>query len=122
MGAMPKKMVAGAIIAMFGGIVAFAAMANAWDGSLDCVYSVGLNMLVSVAFFAAAGTFMKYSPVQGSTMIVLSALTIAFTIIALVYGAMAIWMGFLLIALGAAAVLCAACPTVTSWVDSNRRA
>lgn len=119
--AMPTKMVAGAAVGLFGGIVALAVMAATWDGSLDCIVGVGLNMLVSVAFFAAAGTFMKYSPVQGSTMVMLSALAVAFTLVALIYEAMPIGYGLLLIVLGIVSVLCAACPTVTSWVDANRR-
>lgn len=119
--AMPKKMVAGAAIGLVGGVIALAAMSFAWDGTLDCMVSVGLDMLVSVAFFAAAGTFMKYSPIQGSTMVVLSALAVAFTVIALLYEAMPLWVGLILIVLGAVAVLCSACPTVTKWVDANRR-
>ena len=119
--AMPKKMVAGSAIGLFGGIIALVVMAFAWDGTLDCMVNVGLDMLVSVAFFAAAGTFMKYSPVQGSTMVVLSALTVAFTIVAILYNAMGLGVGLVLIVLGIVAILCAACPTVTSWVDANRR-
>jgi hypothetical protein len=72
-------------------------------------------------FFAAAGTFMKYSPVQGSTMPVLSALIIVFTIIAQIYGALEIWQTIVLLILGAACLLCAACPTVAGWVDGNRK-
>ena len=82
--AMPKKMVAGSAVGLFGGIIALAVMAATWDGTLDCIVKVGLDMLVSVSFFAAAGTFMKYSPVQGSTMVVLSALAVAFTLVALI--------------------------------------
>ena len=119
--AMPKKMVAGSAVGLFGGIIALAVMAATWDGTLDCIVKVGLAMLVSVSFFAAAGTFMKYSPVQGSTMVVLSALAVAFTLVALIYGAMSIGFGLVLIVLGIVAILCAACPTVTSWVDANRR-
>ena len=54
-------------------------------------------------------------------MVVLSALAVAFTLVALIYGAMSIGFGLVLIVLGIVAILCAACPTVTSWVDANRR-
>ena len=121
MGAMPSKMKIGAAAGFVGAILALAFMAAAWDGSTDAIYVVGLDMLVSMMFFAAAGTFMKYSPVQGSTMPVLSALTIVFTIIAQIYGAFEIWQTIILLILGAVCLLCAACPTVAGWVDGNRK-
>jgi len=121
MGAMPSKMKIGAAAGFVGAILALAFMAAAWDGSTDAIYVVGLDMLVSMMFFAAAGTFMKYSPVQGSTMPVLSALIIVFTIIAQIYGALEIWQTIVLLILGAACLLCAACPTVAGWVDGNRK-
>lgn len=121
MGAMPSKMKIGAAAGFVGAILALAFMAAAWDGSTDAIYVVGLDMLVSMMFFAAAGTFMKYSPVQGSTMPVLSALIIVFTIIAQIYGAFEIWQTIVLLILGAVCLLCAACPAVTGWVDGNRK-
>ena len=121
MGAMPKKMMLGAGAGFVGAIFALAIMALAWDGNSDTIYNLGFILLVSMAFFAAAGTFMKYSPVQGSTMVVLSALTIGFTIIAQIYGAFEIWQTIVLVIIGVVCVLCAACPTVTTWVDANRK-
>lgn len=121
MGAMPQKMKVGAAAGFIGAIIAVAIMAYNWDGSSDSIYAVGLDMLVAMAFFAAAGTFMKYSPVQGSTMPVLSALAIAFTIIAQIYGAFEIWQTIILLIVGAVCLLCAACPAVAGWVDGNRK-
>ncbi len=121
MGAMPQKMILGAAAGFVGAILALAVMAYAWDGTTDSVYKLGLDMLVALSFFAAAGTFMKYSPVQGNTMAVLSGLTIAFTVIATIYGAFEVWQTIVLLILGAVCLLCAACPTVTSWVDANRK-
>lgn len=121
MGSMPTKMVAGLGLGLFGGVVALALMANAWDGTVDSVANVGVCMLVSCMFFAVAGTFTKYSPVKGTTMLVLSALCVIFTVGALIYGAISFWMSILLIIVGFIAMLCAACPMTEHWVDLNRR-
>ena len=121
MGSMPKKMVAGLALGLFGGVVALVLMANAWDGSLDSIYKVGMCMLVSCMFFAVAGTFTKYSPVQGSTMTVLSAIAVISTVAALLLEALSLWMALLLIVVGVVAMLCAACPVTSHWVDVNRR-
>jgi len=119
---MPQKMVVGAAAGFAGALFTMILLATSWDGTLDAVYVMGLDMLVAVSFFAVAGTFMKYSPVQGSTMPILSALAIAFSLIAAMYGAVEIWQGIVLVILGIVALLCAACPAVTSWVDVNRKA
>lgn len=122
MGAMPKKMSFGMGIGFIGGILAVVAMAQTWNGTVDSIYLVGLDLLVLTAFFAVAGTFSKYSPVKGSTMALLSAVAIAVSAVALFYEALPLWMGIVLIVLGLVALLCAACPTVTGWVDANRKA
>lgn len=118
---MPKKMVAGLALGLFGGIAGLAFMVDAWSGSMDSVTDVALIMLVSMMFFAVAGTFTSYSPVKGTTMAVLAALPAAFTIIAYLNESLTLWSAVLLVIVGLAALLCAACPSVRSWVDINRR-
>ncbi len=120
MSAMPQKMVAGVAIGFVGGILALAAMAYAWDGTLDSATLIGLDMLVAVLFFAVAGCFTKHSPVPGSTITVLSAICVAFTLIAMYYEAMFLWLGVILVILGIVNVAFAVSPSVSKWVDSNR--
>ena len=55
----PKKMVFGAALGLIGGIIAMCAIAAAWDGTLDSMPLVGLNLLVACMFFAVAGGFTK---------------------------------------------------------------
>lgn len=120
MGAMPQKMVFGVAVGFIGGILALAAMAYAWNGTVDSMTLIGLDMLVAVLFFAVAGCFTKYSPVPGSTIAVLSAICVAFTLIAMFYEAMFMWLGVILVVLGIVNVIFAVSPSVTKWVDSNR--
>ncbi len=120
MAAMPKKMVFGFALGMLGGIVALIAMAYAWDGTVDCMPIVGLNMLVAAMFFAVAGTFTKNVPVPGNTMVVLAAFCEAMVILSILYDGANIWLNLALAVLGAANILFAACPTVSMWVDAQR--
>lgn len=122
MSAQPKKMIAGMAIGLVGAIIAFAAMAYSWDGNLDNIYSVALNMLVAMMFFTIAGGFSKQTPVMGKTLIVLAALNVAFSIVALVYSSTFIEIEVVLIILAVVEVLCAACPKVTKWIDTTRSA
>lgn len=122
MSAQPMKMVAGMAIGFVGAIIAFAAMAYSWTGDLDNIYSVALNMLMAMMFFAVAGGFSKRAPIVGRTLIVLAALNVAFSIIALVYASTFIEVEVVLIILAVAEVLCAACPKVTKWIDTTRSA
>lgn len=117
---LPNNMKIGVGLGMVGGIIALAAMAASWENDLDSMYLVGLNMLVAVMFFAAAGTFTKYSPVCGNTVVVLSGVAGAVTIIAALYGATYLWVSAILLIIAAILVAIAACPHVTKWVDSNR--
>ena len=108
--ALPNKMKFGIALGLLGGIIALVAMAYSWGGELDDMYPVGLNMLVAVMFFAAAGTFTKYSPVKGDTVLVISALAMAVTVIAAVYEATFLWVSILLAVIAVCCILIGACP------------
>ena len=114
MTATPKKMVFGAALGLIGGIIAIAAMAASWNGTVDSMYDVGLNMLIACMFFAVAGSFSRYTPVEGRTVLVLAAVCEAVVLLGIFY------LYLVLAVIGAVNILFAACPTVTSWVDTNR--
>ena len=120
MTATPKKMVFGAALGLIGGIIAIAAMAASWNGTVDSMYDVGLNMLIACMFFAVAGGFTKYAPVQGSTILVLAAVCEAVVILSILYEGSYLWLNLVLVVIGVANILIAACPTVTTWVDAQR--
>jgi len=116
----PNKMKFGVALGMLGGIIALVAMAYSWTGALDDMYVVGLNMLMAVMFFAAAGTFTKYSPVKGDTVLVISALALAVTVIAAIYDSTFLWVSAILAVIAICCILVGACPNTTKWVDGNR--
>ena len=120
MSAMPNTMKLGMAAAFVGAIVAFVSMAMLWDGNIDTAPSVGIAMATAMIFFAVAGSFTSYSPVKGSTVLVLSAIAIGFSIIAGVYGSVSILAAIILIALGAVCVFCANLDTTKDYVDTNR--
>lgn len=122
MSATPFKMKAGMAVAIIGAIWSFILMSQAWDGSLDSVYVVGLAMFVCVMFFATAGAFTKFCPVKGSTVLVLSVVTAAVVILAMVYEAIPLIEGIILVILAIICIVCGACPGVVSWVDERRDA
>ena len=120
MAAMPKKMIFGVALGLLGGIIALAAMFVAWDGTLDSMTLVGLNMLVTVMFFAVAGTFTRHVPVPGNTVLVLATVCEAAVVVSVLYEATYFWLNLILLVIGAANILIAACPAVTKWVDAER--
>ena len=120
MAQIPNKMKIGTALGMLGGVVSLAAMAYSWTGVLDDMYAVGLNMLAAVMFFAVAGTFTKYSPVCGNTVLVISGLAMAVAIVGALYNATFLWVSILLALIAVCCILVAACPNTTKWVDGNR--
>ena len=120
MAAMPNKMVFGIGLGFLGGIIALAAMAYSWDGTVNCMPLVGLNMLVAAMFFATAGTFSKVTPVAGNTIVVIAAVCEAMVILSMLYEATFVWVNLILAVIGAACILIGACPTVSGWVDAQR--
>ena len=112
----------GSALAFVGAVAAMAAMACAWAGTLDSMPLVGLNMLVAVMFFAAAGTFTRISPVSGNTTLVISVLALCAVLISMLYEATFLWLNIILAVLAAVCILVAACPHVSGWVDANRSA
>ncbi len=120
MAKLPKKMVFGAALGLIGGIIAIAAVAVAWDGTVDSMSLVGLNLLVACMFFAVGGAFTRQTPVQGSTVLVLATICEAVILLSILYKGSYLWLNLILAIIGAVNILFAACPTVTSWVDANR--
>ena len=120
MTATPKKMVFGAALGLIGGIIAIAAMAASWNGTVDSMYDVGLNMLIACMFFAVAGSFSRFTPVEGRTILALAAVCEAVVLLGIFYSAFDFVLYLVLAVIGAVNILFAACPTVTSWVDTNR--
>lgn len=116
----PNKMIFGAALGIIGGIIAIGALAASWDGTLDCMTNVGMNMFVAVMFFAVGGAFTKFTPVQGSTVLVLAAVCEAAVILSILYECSYIWLNLILAVLGAVNIVLAACPGVTNWVDAHR--
>lgn len=117
---LPKKMAFGAALGFIGGIIGIAAVAASWSGDIDAMPLVGLNMLVACMFFAVAGSFTKFTPVQGSTVLVLAAACEAVVLLSLLYEASYLWLNLVLAVIGAVNILLAACPTVSTWVDAQR--
>lgn len=120
MSKMPTTMKIGMGVAFLAAILGFAGMAYAWNGSVDSAPLVGLCMLVSMIFFAVAGCFSSYSPVKSGTVIVLSALAVAFVVISLIWGAMILGIGIILLVLGIACVALASFSGTKNWIDTNR--
>lgn len=116
----PNKMKIGVALGMLGGIIALVAMAYAWNGTVDSMYTVGMNMLTAVMFFAVAGTFTKYAPVCGNTVLVISALAMAVTVIGALYSATFLAVSVVLAIIAVCCILVGACPNTSHWVDSNR--
>lgn len=120
MNTMPIKMKAGMALGILGGMIALVAMAASWTGDIDSMPLVGVNMLIAVMFFAAAGTFTGYSPVSGNTSVVISALAAAVIIIGMLYASTELWISAIMLIVSVGCILVAACPNVTHWIDSNR--
>ncbi len=120
MATMPPKMKIGFGLGMLGGIVALIAMAWSWNGALDNMYPVGLNMLTAVMFFAMAGTLSNQAPVAGSTVLAIAAVALASVVIGFIYGATLPVISIILALIGIGCVLIGACPNVSAWIDSER--
>lgn len=120
MTATPKTMALAMGLGFIGAIGALVAMAYAWKGTVDSASLVGLDMLVALIFFAVAGCFSSQTPVKSDTVVVISALAIAFVIVATMYGAMPIWAGFVFFAIGAICIVCGCLPSTKNYIDTKK--
>ncbi len=120
MSAMPNTMKLGMALGFLGAIAAFVSMAMAWDGSVDSAAGVGLNMAVSMMFFAIAGCLSSYSPVKPATITAISAVAIGLTFIACILGVMSVVFGILLVAIAAICMVIGGMDTTKDYVDTNR--
>lgn len=107
-------------LSMFGAVVSMIAMAYAWTGELDDMYPVGLNMLAALMFFASAGTFTKYTPVNGNTTLIISAMALAVVGIGALYESTLLWVSILLAAVAVCGILVAACPNTSRYIEDSR--
>ncbi len=120
MSEMPNTMKLGMAAAFLGAICAFISMAMAWDGGVDSTALVGIDMAVAVVFFGVAGSFTPYSPVKGSTIVVLSAIATAASIIGGIYGALPVYFAIILTILGIVCVVIGNFSSTKDYVDANR--
>lgn len=120
MSEMPNTMKLGMAMAFLGAIGAFASMAMAWTGFVESAPIVGLDMLAAMVFFAVAGCFSTYSPVKGSTVVILSALSIAFTVIAAIFGAMNPIVCVILVIFGIICMFCGNLDSTKDYIEANR--
>ena len=120
MSAIPKKMSVGMGLGLLGGIVAMAALAYSWDGSLDAINNVAFNLLVATMFFATAGAFAKTAPIAGKSIAVIAGVCVAVTLVSMFYGSTFLWVQIFLLAIGIINVALAACPTVVRYGDSRK--
>jgi len=110
----------GMALAFLGAIGAFVSMAMAWSGFVESAPIVGLDMLAAMVFFAVAGCFSTYSPVKAPTVVVLSALSIAFSVIAAIFNAMNPIVCIILVAFGIICMFCGNLPSTKDYIDANR--
>jgi len=120
MNATPNIMKLGMGLAFIGAIIAFVAMAYAWDGNLATAPIIGVDMGVAMIFFAVAGCFSTYSPVKAPTITVLAALAVAFSVIAAIFGGMNFFLAIVLAILGALCVFCSTSESTKDYVETNR--
>ncbi|MBR6203454.1 MAG: hypothetical protein IKQ60_00025 [Candidatus Methanomethylophilaceae archaeon] len=107
-------------LGLLGGIVAMAALAYSWDGSLDAINNVAFNLLVATMFFATAGAFAKTAPIAGKSIAVIAGVCVAVTLVSMFYGSTFLWVQIFLLAIGVVNVALAACPTVVRYGDSRK--
>lgn len=77
-------------------------------------------MLIGLMFLGVAGCFTKYTPVPGSTALVLSAICEALVIIAMICEYIHPFVGIILATFGIINVIFASRPKVISWIDHKR--
>ncbi len=116
----PLNMKLGCLLGMLGGIISVAAMAFAWGGTTDDMYMVGINLLMMVMFFAAAGTMTSQTPVNSNGVVVVSAIALGVVFLAMLYGSVSLLVGIILAILAIGCIAFGACPGTSRWVDSNR--
>ncbi len=116
----PKKLSIGMGLGLLGGILAMAAVAYSWDGTLECMIPVAFNLLVATMFFATAGAFAKSAPVAGKSIAVIAGVAVAVTFVSMFYGSTFLWLQIFLVVIGVVLVAIAACPTVIRYADTKR--
>lgn len=120
MAKMPGKMKIGMGLGLLGGIIGIATSAVAWESTVASMTAVGLNLLVAVMFFAAAGFFQKDAPVAGATGAVLAGIAAASAVACLIVGAIGPVLGAIEIIIAVGLILIASCPTVKGYIDGVR--
>ncbi len=120
MSELPNTMKVGMAVGFIGAVIALVTMSMVWNGTVESATLVGLDMATAMMFFAVAGTMTTYSPVKASTIVVLSAIAVALSIVSSIYGAMDPLVGVALVACG---IICGAIggmSTTVDYVENNR--
>jgi len=116
----PRTVKVGGALGFIGGLISIACLAIFFEADDSILMVMGAYMLVAVMFFALAGGLAKDGLWSWNVMILMAFLTIGVVGGSVVFEAVDLYAGIILIAIGALIVASLAVPSSKIWTNRMR--
>ena len=118
----PGAMKAGMAVGLFGGLVAFFAMAFLFNTDDEPLLTMGLCLLIAVLYFALAGGFSKTSQWTQNVLIAYSFITTAAVLGIFIADLIPLWFAVIELVLGILAIAFASLGGSKAYLDNLHKA
>lgn len=116
----PRIVKVGGAFGFLGGLVSIICLAIFFEADEHVLVDMGAYMLFAVMFFALAGGFAKGGQWQWDILLLMAFLTIGAVGCAVVFGAVDLYAGVILVLIGALIVVSLTVPSSKNWANRMR--
>ncbi len=116
----PRNAKIGGALGFLGGLIAMICIAMYFVPEESTLIDMGVYMLIAIMFFALAGGLARTGQWSWEVLLLMSFLTIGVVGAAVVFGAVDLYIGILLVIIGALITVNVAMPSSKTWADRMR--
>ncbi|MCL2317557.1 MAG: hypothetical protein FWC44_00670 [Methanomassiliicoccaceae archaeon] len=116
----PRVIKIGCGLGFLGGLISIICMVFFFDSDKSMLLTMGMYLLIAVMFFSLGGGLTKEGHWTWNTLLLMTFLTIAAVGCSVVFEVMELYVGILLVAIGALIVVSLMVPSSKTWANMLR--
>jgi len=116
----PRIVKMGSALGFLGGVISIFCLAIFFTADNSALSAMGVYMLAAIMFFALAGGLARNGQWSWSVLLLMTFLTISCVGCSVIFSAMDLYAGIILVVIGALIVMSLALPSSKTWANRMR--